>query len=174
MKTEQQLELQAYLDGELAALDAQRVAASVAQDSEAQRLLEELRLTRAALKANETVVAVPESREFYWTKIEREIQRSGPADERVPAASWWHAWRRYLIPASAAATAALVCLLALQPGSAEDPLRHLTEGETLDEHTTSIAFHSAKENIYVVWISNKPTDQDGQPDSEWDHEFSIE
>ena len=47
----------------------------LARDREAAALLEELRNTRAALAGFEAEVRLPESREFFWSKIEREIQR---------------------------------------------------------------------------------------------------
>ena len=49
MTEEQQLKLQAFVDGELPEADAREVAAHVARDAEAADLLAELRHTRQAL-----------------------------------------------------------------------------------------------------------------------------
>src|SRR6266513_3336151 len=81
MKQELQLKLQAYLDGELPDGEAREAAGLLAQDAEARALLAELKKTRAALAGFETDIKLPESREFYWSKIEREIQRQSPIIE---------------------------------------------------------------------------------------------
>jgi len=70
-----QLKLQALLDGELPEAEASEVAKWLARDREAAALLEELRHTGAALKGAEMGVRLPESREFFWSKVQREIQR---------------------------------------------------------------------------------------------------
>ena len=81
MKQELQLKLQAYLDGELPDGEAREAADLLAQDAEARALLAELKNTRAALAGFEADIKLPESREFYWSKIEREIQRQSPMIE---------------------------------------------------------------------------------------------
>lgn len=153
MKLEQQLEVQAYLDGELSARAARRVAQWLAQDPEAQALAGELRMTKSALAGNEPEVAVPESREFYWSKIQRAIE----AAERVQAPvhfSWrgLPLWRRVLLPASGLALVALLAALLFH-----SPLRngefYLTEVENLSEHFTSHAFRSHRDHVLLVWIS---------------------
>ena len=72
-----QLKLQAHFDGELPEPEARAVANWLARDREAVALLAELRNTRKALKGFESDIKLPETREFYWSKIEREI---APAD----------------------------------------------------------------------------------------------
>ena len=80
-----QLKLQAFLDGELPEAEASEVANWLARDREAAALLEELRNTRSALAGFEAEVRLPESREFFWSKIEREIQRlETPAPKPAP------------------------------------------------------------------------------------------
>ena len=96
MSEEQQLKLQAFLDGELSENDSREVAAWLARDADATALVGELRNTRQALAGFEPALKVPESREFYWSKIQREIQHREP--ETVPApgrsVSWFRArWR---------------------------------------------------------------------------------
>ena len=86
MTEEQQLKLQAFLDGELPDPEAHEVAAWLARDADATALLGELRNTQKALVDFEPELKVPESREFYWSKIEREIHRleptTAPAESR--------------------------------------------------------------------------------------------
>src|ERR1043165_1132883 len=100
MNSEVELELQAYLDGERAGADARRVEKLLATDAEAKSLFQELKTTKSLLAGNEPELKVPETREFYWSKIERAIERAEklePATE-VAAQSWMARWRRYLAP----------------------------------------------------------------------------
>jgi anti-sigma factor RsiW len=76
MTNEQQLKLQAFLDGELPEREAREILAWTQRDSAAADLLAELKNTRAAMAKSEPHLSLPESREFFWSKIEREIQRS--------------------------------------------------------------------------------------------------
>ena len=81
MKHDLELKLQAWLDGELPAAEAEEMRRLAAADTEAAGLLAELQNTKAALLQNEPTVTVPETRAFYWSKIERQIQRQA-AEER--------------------------------------------------------------------------------------------
>src|SRR5438270_11040101 len=75
MDYDSQLKLQAYLDGELPEGEAREVANWLARDQEAVGLHAELRNTRKAMAGFEAGITLPASREFFWSKIEREIQR---------------------------------------------------------------------------------------------------
>lgn len=111
---ESQLQLQAYLDGELPEAGRREVEAWLTHDPEARALLAELRQTDAALAGADCDVKLPESREFYWSKIEREIRRREAA-ARPPEAStvwsWMALWRRWLVPAAALAVLTLAFVL---------------------------------------------------------------
>ena len=117
MEYNQQLKLQAYLDGELPEAEAREVANWLARDREAVALLTELRNTRQALAGFEAGFRVPESEDFYWSKIRREIERLEPVEAPVrPAIPWFKRLRGLLIPAAAAAVlAALVPLYGQRP-----------------------------------------------------------
>jgi anti-sigma factor RsiW len=112
MKHDLELKLQAWLDGELPAAEAEQLRRLTAADPEAARLLAELQNIKAAFLENEQTVAVPESRPFYWSKIERQIQREA-AVRPSPALSWAERLRRWLAPLAGAAALAAVLLLAL-------------------------------------------------------------
>src|SRR5579862_5996531 len=114
MTEEQQLKLQAFLDGELPEKDAREVAAWVARDAEATDLQAELRNTRKALADYEPALKLPESREFYWSKIQREIQRSEPARAPAESTSVFALLRRVLLPLGAVAVLAIAGVLAFQ------------------------------------------------------------
>ena len=76
------IKLQAHLDGELTGRDAQQVTALLESDAEARALFNELQQTRTMLKGNEPEFRLPESREFFWSKIEREVLLP-PRDEEI-------------------------------------------------------------------------------------------
>src|SRR5688572_13666401 len=111
MNQDFQLKLQAYMDGELSERETREVEAALADDAEARALLTELRNTAGALADFGNDLKLPETREFFWSKIQREIQRQGMAAQAptpVPL------WRRFLIPAGAFAALVLVGLVGLK------------------------------------------------------------
>src|SRR5688500_5789467 len=97
MKPDLELKLQAYLDGELPDREAREVAAALVSDTEAQQLLAELKTTTSVLRENEPQLTVPESREFYWSKIERAIE-CGQPEPAQPLMAVWFALRRVIAP----------------------------------------------------------------------------
>jgi anti-sigma factor RsiW len=110
-----QMKLQAFLDGELPEDEASELANLVAQDREAAALLEELRSTGTALAGFEGGIQLPESREFFWSKIRRDIQRlEAPAPKPAPVPLFAR-WRRLLVPVSALALAFVATILLVQP-----------------------------------------------------------
>ena len=101
MDYEAQLKLQAYLDGELPEKEAREVANWLARDREAVALFAELRNTRQALVGLEVGVELPETREFFWSKIEREIRRQAGPEPIARPSGLLATWRRFLVPAGA-------------------------------------------------------------------------
>src|SRR6187401_1804220 len=65
------LKVQAYLDNELSPAEARKVGTWISSNPEARDLFNELKETREILMQNEPVLALPESRDFFWSKIER-------------------------------------------------------------------------------------------------------
>jgi anti-sigma factor RsiW len=115
MDYDAQLKLQAFLDGELPEAEASNVANWLARDREAAAMLEELRHTCDALAGSEEGIQLPESREFFWSKIQREIQRlEAPAPRSAPAPLFAR-WRRFLVPASALALVFVAAVWLIQP-----------------------------------------------------------
>src|SRR5437667_9183999 len=98
MNLEPELKLQAYLDGELSARQARKVAAQLENDAAAQQLLAELKMTKTLLGGSEQERKLLESPEFYWSKIQREIERTEPAAPPKQFAQFVAAWRRLLAP----------------------------------------------------------------------------
>ena len=89
LEWEEQLKLQAFLDGELPEKEARAMAEKLAREPDSAALLAELRQTRDALAGFEAEIRLPESREFFWSKIEREIQRSEKPTPAPPARPWF-------------------------------------------------------------------------------------
>lgn len=150
MTEDQQLKLQAFLDGELPEPEAREVAALVARNREATDLLNEMRFTRQALKASEPDVKLPESREFYWSKIQREIERLEPAPAAAEPAPFLARLRRFLVPAGAVAAAAILALVvglpALRTGAGPD-----TELAVADSGT--FTYNDDANGTTLVWLS---------------------
>ena len=151
MNEEFQLKLQALLDGELSEREARAIETALATDAAARALLAELRHTRGALAGFEAGIKLPEAREFYWSKIRREIQRQEQA-EPVRSAPW-PAWRRFLIPSGAFAAVAIAGLLAAHqlgwlPRGPRSPLL-----ETFLADSGAMTYRDEQERTTLVWFS---------------------
>jgi anti-sigma factor RsiW len=156
MKTrDMQLKVQAYLDNELSPGDARKVGTWISSDPEARELFNELKETREVLTQNEPVLKLPESHDFFWSKVKRGIESA----ERQPAESavrpWW---TRFLAPvAGAVALFALVFTLVDRgPGLIEvaiDGTPNFQFEEAPDVST--ITFRSEAEGVTVVWLSTQ-------------------
>jgi len=162
MKRQEELELQAYLDGELSERDALRVAERLDQDPEARLLVSELTWTRGALAVQEPQIALPESREFYWGKIERAIARQEVNQEWESGLPWLETvlgWRRFLAPVSGLALVLTLVLGVMKfydwTASEKFP-RYLAQVENPSEEMGSFSFRSQAENVFVVWLYDRP------------------
>ena len=163
MNEELQLRLQTHLDGELSDRENRDLEAALAGDAEARALLTELRATSAALTMFEAGIKLPESREFHWSKIQREILRldqtaTAPA-VRIPA------WRRFLMPAGAFAAVAIVGLLTTMqmgwlPGGGS------AGWETALADTGAVTYRDEAERMTVVWLSYPADNGIADSDSE--------
>jgi len=151
MNEELQLKVQAYLDGELPAGEGREMADSIARNADARALLAELKNTRGALKAFEAEIKLPESRDFYWSKIEREIGRlEKPHSIEEPA---WFAvgLRRIFAPAGALAALLIAAILIFRqtPGfAAGEP-----ESETAFANADAFTYRDYSAGMTLVWLS---------------------
>jgi anti-sigma factor RsiW len=107
-----ELKLQALADGELPPHEAARIRALVNGDGEAARLLAELQAVKSALHANEVAQPVPETREFYWSKIARQIEHKERSHSARPFPWGWRL-RRWLAALGAATALAVVLVVAV-------------------------------------------------------------
>lgn len=151
MNAEFQLKLQAHFDGELAGREAQEIEATLAADPAARALLAELRNTRGALAGFESEIKLPEAREFYWSKIQRDILRQEQTLGARPDPRSW--WQRLLVPAGTFATLAIAGLLAAHQmgwlgGSFRSP-----QIETFLADSGAMTYRDELERTTVVWFS---------------------
>jgi len=160
MNHELELKLQAWMDGQLPVREADEVSRLLEKDAAARTLLAELRNTRAALAGFEDDIKVPESREFFWSKIAREIKQQ-EAKAQPPRVSWFYHFRRLLIPAGAVAALALIGLLATRQ-TARENLPFELSGMVADSDT--FTFTDEENGTTLIWFSypteNEFTNQD--------------
>jgi anti-sigma factor RsiW len=153
MKEDLQLKLQAFLDGELSSSDAQTIQALLARDPAARELLAEFTNTRDVIMAHEATIKVPESREFYWSKIKREISRepiSAPV-RRVSFTTWLH---RALVPAGAAAAVVIAILLSLPQANG------VGDGTNTSSDTATFTYHNYATGTTLVWLDYGAAEND--------------
>jgi anti-sigma factor RsiW len=163
MKHEFELKLQAYLDGELDDRQTRALEAQTQGVPEASALLAELRMTAGALRGNELERTLPETREFYWSKIERTIETQEAAARssgRPSRLSWLFRYWPQLSGASVAALLLAVALLRMGglPGPYEDIENPLDD-------TGTFTFRSEKEQMTLVWVSSGNQAQDDESES---------
>jgi anti-sigma factor RsiW len=166
MNEEQQLKLQAFLDGELPEREAREILAWSQREASAASLLAELKNTRATLASAEPKPSLPETREFYWSKIEREIQKLEPAERQ--AAVLILNWQRLLWPIGAAAACFIVLMAAssrmertAQPAVVADTDSPVVE--TMQSDSNATTYRDATDNTTLVWFSKSDDDSAQTP-----------
>jgi anti-sigma factor RsiW len=143
--TEQLLDLQAYVDGELSEERRRQIEATLPADLDAQELVAGLRQLGTLIRAHEPVATVPAAREFYWNQIRRQIEAEQP---KAPAASAAWGWLRWLIPAMGVAAVAVVV-------STQQTPREITlagGGDVTAVDVSSTVFRSESDGVTVHWI----------------------
>lgn len=148
MKMETCLELQAHLDGELPPGRREAVQALCAQDAEAQALYQSLKTLRETVRDHEPEHRLSESREFYWSQIQRRIAsaeaQAAPAPQTLSA---WSQLFRWLVPLGGLAAVALIFTL-------KDPARPRNVAfNTAPNPATSVEYRSDADGVTVHWIN---------------------
>jgi anti-sigma factor RsiW len=147
MNEELSFKLQAFLDGELPEAEARDISALIARDADAAALHRELKHTRAALAGFEQRIVVPETREFYFSKIAREIERTERAPAPAPDFSLLRWLRRALVPvAGVAALLLAVMLLRPAPGGG-------TQLEMAMNDASAMTYRNFESGTTLVWLS---------------------
>ena len=106
MNRQQQLEIQAWIDGELSEHEARAAAERARLDPEARALADNLRHFSRLLRDHQPARPLPESREFYWSGIRRAIEAQTPRENPAPRRGI--SWLAWLVPAGAVALAAIL------------------------------------------------------------------
>jgi anti-sigma factor RsiW len=167
MNTDQQLKLQSFLDGELPENEAREILVWTQRDGGAAALLAELKSARAAMAKSETHLSVPETRKFYWSKIEREIQRLEPRTTSAPEVSIFSMLRRFLLPSGALAALVVAGLILHFHGSTPSAENRAdadtTTVETTLASTDATTYRDAGEGTTLVWFS-PAADDSSAPD----------
>ena len=165
MNVEDGIRLQAHLDGELTCREAEQVAALIENDAEARALFAELQQTKTLLGANEPEMRLPESREFFWSKIERDIQRleAAPAEKQSPA--WLLFFRRHIRAFAGTSVAAAFVLFVAFQMNVLSPSMFEEIDNPLDDDTGSFSFRSESQKMTLVWIANPFVDSEEAGDA---------
>jgi hypothetical protein len=165
MDEELQIKIQALLDHELPEAEAREVLSLIARDAGAAAVHTELKNVRRLLAKQDRHIQVPEFREFYWSKIQREIERLEPAPLEQRPSRLWLWLRRSLIPATALAALA-VAFLILSPAHPPAPVPSLAAGPEPEQHADAadsgaMTYHDYEAGATLVWLSF-PADPDSQ------------
>ncbi len=153
-------QVQAYVDGELPADERVAVEALLETDSDAQMMCEALQASRSLLQGEELERTVPESREFYWSKIERAIERETTAADRPASGERSRGlmdWVRWLVPVGGVAALLLISVVSqfdappASGGGNERSPSYVEVDHPLDTGSV-MTFRSNTEGITVVWI----------------------
>jgi anti-sigma factor RsiW len=150
MKHELELKVQAWLDGELPDHEARRMGEWIARDSEAAALAAELGCVKQAMFRQEATGTLGESREFYWSKIQGQIQRQASV-RRNDGLPWYARWRKYMAPLAGVAT--LACLLVVAVVRNGSPA--FDEISSTGEGMEAVTFHDQAAQMTVVWLQDK-------------------
>ena len=144
MSDQQLLEIMAYADGELAASRRHDVEKLITEDPAAAALHQELAACAKLLRAHEPLGTVPETREFYWSQIQRRIaaEEQAAARAKAPKAPAF-GWLRWLAPAIGVAAVALVVTYQQRPGPT------ILAGS----EASSMTFTSEADGVTISWIN---------------------
>ncbi len=166
MNHDAELKLQAWLDGELSEREAAEVKDWLARDREAQLLLAELQNTGAALAGQEEGIKHPESREFFWSKISREIERQERV-AAVPARPAGRPWLlRLLVPVGSLAAVAFLAVWLTGRSPSGEP-GTISEMELASDDMGAYTFrdHGAApgEGLTMIWFFDRKADSQFTP-----------
>ena len=164
MNQDLQLKLQAYLDGELPSGEAQNLADLLDRDAAARDLFVELTNTRAALLSHEPAIKIPDSREFYWSKIRRQIEReeqSVPIKKSVPM---MERIRRLLVPAGTVA-AMMLGVMVIQQQLGQGGYAAM-EADGVHEDSEAFTYRDYASGTTLVWLSYPAENEFADMDTE--------
>jgi len=159
MNRDTQLKVQAYLDNELSSGDARSVSKLISSDAEIRDLYSELKNTKDVLLGNEPAVSVPDSRDFYWSQIQRRIASAERAPAVAQARPWW---LRMLAPAAGTVALFAILLSVMNPNTPDAVVPSQTQAVAAPLHKVEqsgdvslFTFRSESEGVTLVWVSTQ-------------------
>lgn len=158
MNEDLQLKLQAYLDGELPPGEVKGMADLVVQNPDRRALLAELTHTRSALAGFEDEIKLPETREFYWSKIARDIQRAERSVAERSPASIFTLLRRLAMPSGVLA-ALLMGFLVVKQQLGFERRFGVAETETAQAEAGTFTYQDFASGTTLVWLSYPPENE---------------
>jgi hypothetical protein len=150
MNQDLELKLQAWVDGELTDAEAKRIGNEIAGNAEAIALVASLHALKSAFEGNELSVTVPETREFYWSKIQRQIESEERTAARPVPARGKFAWQKWLAPVAGFGSLACILFMAIRP-IAPAPFDEIS---ATGEEMQSITYHDQTSGMTVVWLAD--------------------
>jgi anti-sigma factor RsiW len=145
------LNLQAYVDGELSAAQKADVEKTLAQDADARALVEGLRQLSTLLKEAEPVAKLPDTREFYWSQIQRRIRAEEKLrPETTAQAKTALSWLRWLVPSLGVAAAAVIVTFQRDTLIGHNGAA-LVDGSQAE--ASSVVFRSESDGVTIHWIN---------------------
>lgn len=162
MKNDLQLKLQAFCDRELPEKEAAQIAEYIARNGEAQALVNELTFTSKALHSNELELKLPEGRDFFFSKIRRDIEFAEKQTVVRPQPTFASRFRRFVSPLSGFALIALATVATMRFYSGDSQFSQLAEVENMSESTDLVSFRSKSEHMFVVWVSDRTPESPAQ------------
>jgi len=151
MKIESCLEIQAYLDGELDPGRKAAIATLCQQDPETRSLYDALKSLRETVRENEPEHRLTDSREFYWSQVQRRIaaeerKNAQPVDPQFA----WSRLIRWLVPVGGLAAVALGFTLSEQPIPVVSTFASFASAP---QAVTSVEYRSDIDGVTVHWIN---------------------
>ena len=154
MDTQRAIRIQSYLDNALPSEQRREVEAWLSRDPEARTLHERLSQLKGLVAANEPEPKLPETREFYWAQLKRQIAAAEPP--RAEHQPTWSILRRFkfsLLPIAVAIVIVAGILWAPRPTSNRADSAEVRQelANVLDDDNT-ISFYSPEAKMTVVWV----------------------
>jgi anti-sigma factor RsiW len=144
------LRVQAFVDGELPEAEQGQMAALASRDPDIHALVKELKQTRQALAGYDETLELPESREFYWSRIQRRIE-SLPVEQPEPRGpSLLGTLARWLVPATCLAALVITGFVLLGGRPAAD------EGvnwQAAYDGVNALTYQDYDEGMTLLWLS---------------------
>lgn len=168
---EEMLELQSFLDGELAGGKAKAWEERLREDLDWQALAGELTWVKETIRAHEKVVPVPETRDFYWSKISAGIEaetlrNQGKKAGKIPF--WRGIFLRWAVPVTLGVAALTFMILPESGGSGGSGIKQVDKSAGLPKvslalghefevpmQAPTMVFRSEKDNMTVIWVETR-------------------